>query len=151
MNANSVCRYAQTHQLQGLAGYMRPEQPGYWGLLISAQFAGPRREMDQALCTDCRAIADWLAATYGVRYSVSGLTDRLHRLGFSHKWTTAMPCQADVAAQTVFLTDTLASLLVQAAAGEAVVYFVDAARTHPHHPRLDRNGQRTVPAHGQRL
>ena len=25
------------------------------------------RELDQALYTDCRAIADWLATTYGVR------------------------------------------------------------------------------------
>ena len=54
-------------------------------MLTSAQLVSLRRELDQALCTDCRAIADWLAATYGVRYSVSGLTDLLHRLGFSHK------------------------------------------------------------------
>ena len=40
-----------------------------------------------------------------------------------------MPCQTGAAAQTVFLTGTLAPLLVQAAAGEAVVYFADAA--HP--------------------
>ena len=51
--------------------------------------------MGQTLYTDCRAIADWLATTYGVRYSVSGLTDRLHWLGFSYKRTTAVPCQAD--------------------------------------------------------
>ena len=42
-----------------------------------------------------------------------------------------MPCQADAAAQTALLTDTLAPLLVQAAAGQAVVYFADAAHyTH---------------------
>ena len=57
MNANSVYRYAQTYQLQGLVGYLWAEQPGYWGLLTSAQFAGLRRELDQALCTDYRAIA----------------------------------------------------------------------------------------------
>ena len=36
-------------------------------MLTSAQLAGLRRELDQAPCTDCRAIADWLAATCGVR------------------------------------------------------------------------------------
>ena len=153
VDVSSVYRYAQTYQLQGLAGYLRAEQSGYWGLLTSAQLAGLRRELDQALYTDCRAITDWLAATYGVRYSVSGLTDLLHRLGFSYKRTTAMPCQADAAVQTAFLTDTLAPLLVQAAAGEAGVYFADAVHSHPRHPRhprLDLNGQRTAPAHGQR-
>ena len=44
MNANSVYRYAQTYQLQGLVGYLRSEQLGYWGFLTSAQLAGLRRE-----------------------------------------------------------------------------------------------------------
>ena len=81
VDVSSVSHYAQTYQLHGLAGYLRAEQPGYWGLLTSAQLASLRRELGQQLYTDCRAIADWLAATYGVRYSVSGLTDVLHRLG----------------------------------------------------------------------
>ncbi len=42
-----------------------------------------------------------------------------------------MPCQADAAAQTAFLTDTLGPLLAQAKGGAAVVYFADAA--HPTH------------------
>ena len=81
VDVSSVYRYAQTYQLHGLAGYPRAEQPGYWGLLTSAQLAGLCRELGQQLYTDCRAIADWLAATHGVRYPVSGLTDLLHRLG----------------------------------------------------------------------
>ena len=131
VDVSSVYRYAQTYQLQGLSGYLRAEQPGFWGLLTSSQLAGLCRELGQQLYTDCRVIADWLARTYGVRYSISGLTDLLHRLGFSYKLTTSVPCQADAAAQTVFLADTLTPLLAQAEAGEAVVYFADAA--HPTH------------------
>ncbi len=131
LDETTVYRYAQTYRLQGLAGYLKAEQPGYWGLLTSAQLAGLAQELGQTLYTDCRAIADWLAATYGVRYSVSGLTDLLHRLGFSYKLTTAVPCQADAAVQTAFVADTLAPLLAAAEAGEAVVYFADAA--HPTH------------------
>ena len=41
MDASSVYRYAQTDQLQGLAGYPRAEQLGYWGLLTSAQLVWP--------------------------------------------------------------------------------------------------------------
>ena len=121
----------------GLADYLWTEQPGYWGLLTSVQLAGLYRELGQQLYTDCRAIADWLARTYGVRYSVSGLTVLLHRLGanalvaLSYKLTTAVPCQADAGVQTAFLADTLVPLLAQAAAGDAVVYFADAA--HPTH------------------
>jgi len=131
VDVSSVYRYAQSYHLQGLSGYLRAEQPGYWGLLTSSQLAGLCRELGQQLYTDCRAIADWLARTYGVRYSVSGLTDLLHRLGYSYKLTTAVPCQADAGVQTAFLADTLVPLLAQAAAGDAVVYFADAA--HPTH------------------
>ena len=131
LDVSSVYRYAQTYRLQGLRGYLAAEQPGYWGLLSSVQLAGLCRELGQTLYTDCRAIAAWLAVTYEVHYSVSGLTDLLHRLGYRYKLTTAVPCLADAAKQTAFLTDTLAPLLAQAEAGEAVVYFADAA--HPTH------------------
>ena len=155
VDVSSVYRYAQSYHLQGLSTYLRAEQPGYWGLLTSSQLAGLCRELGQTLYTDCRAIADWLARTYGVRYSVSGLTDLLHRLGanalvaLSYRLTTAVPCQADAGVQTAFLADTLVLLLAQAAAGDAVVYFADAA--HPQyarHPRLERNRQGAPLAHG---
>ena len=66
----------------GQAGYV---QVTVLLMLTNAQLVSLRRELDQALCTDCRAIADWLAATYGLRYSVSAPIDLLHRLGFSQK------------------------------------------------------------------
>ena len=131
VDVSSVYRHAEAYRLQGLPGYLAAAQPGYWGLLTSAQLAGLGQELDQVLYTDCRAVADWVAAAYGVQYTVSGLTDLLHRLGYSYKLTTAVPCQADAAAQTAFLADTLAPLLAQAEAGTAVVYFADAA--HPTH------------------
>ena len=63
VDASSVYRYAQTYPLHGLAGHLRAGQPGYWDLLTSAQLVGWCRELDQAHYPDCRAIADWLAAT----------------------------------------------------------------------------------------
>lgn len=123
----TVYRYAQTYRQKGLTGYLAAEQPGYWGLLSSYQLAGLCRQVNQTLYTDCRAIIDWLDTTYGVRYSISGLTDLLHRLGYSYKLTTAVPCLADGAKQAAFLAHTLSPLLAQAEAGQAVVYFADAA------------------------
>ncbi|WP_082773727.1 helix-turn-helix domain-containing protein [Hymenobacter sp. PAMC 26628] len=38
-----------------------------------------------------KALQAWVAATYGVAYSVSGLTEFLHRLGFTYKLTTPLP------------------------------------------------------------
>ena len=103
-------------------------------MLSSAQLAGLCRELNQRLYTDSRVISEWLATTDEVRYSVSGLTDLLHRLEYSYKLTTAVPCEADAVKQTAFLTDTLLPLLTQAETGEAVVYFADATHS-THNPR----------------
>lgn len=131
LDDGTVYRYAQAYAHLGLARYLAHEQRGYWGRLTSAQLAGLCRELRRTLYTDCRALQAWLEQTYGVHYSVSGLTDLLHRLGFVYKLTTPVPCQADAARQAAFVTDTLGPLLEEAQAGRAVVYFADA--THPTH------------------
>ena len=99
-------------------------------MLTSAQLAHLCREVNATLYTDCQALQDWLLRTYRVQYSVSGLTDLLHRLGFTYKLTTSVPCQADAVAQADFL-DELAVLEAHVERGEAVLYYADAA--HPTH------------------
>jgi transposase len=131
LDDGTVYRYAESFARLGLEKYLQHEQQGYWGLLTSAQLAGLCRELRRTLYTDCRALQAWVAQAYGVRYSVSGLTDLLHRLGFVYKLTTPVPCEADAERQATFLAHTLVPLLQEAEAGQAVVYFADAA--HPTH------------------
>ncbi|RZK87400.1 MAG: IS630 family transposase, partial [Hymenobacter sp.] len=126
----TVYRYAAAFAELGLAKYLAHEQPGYWGLLNSAQLAHLCREVNATLYTDCQALREWLWRTYRVDYSRSGLTDLLHRLGFTYKLTTPVPCQADAGAQADFL-DELAVLEAHVEQGEAVLYYADAA--HPTH------------------
>jgi transposase len=126
----TVYRYAQFYQLHGLSKYLTADQARYWGLLTSAQLAHLCQEVNRTLYLDCKGIQAWLADTYRVHYSVSGLTDLLHRLGFSYKLTTAVPCEANAAAQTTFLTD-LTALVAEVTTGAAVLYYADAA--HPTH------------------
>lgn len=142
LDDGTVYRYAKAWQRLGLAQYLVHEAPGYWGLLPSAGLAALCRQVEQTLYTDVRAVGAWLHRHWGVRYSRSGLTQLLHRLGFSYKLTTPVPCEADAAQQAAFLADHLRPLLAQAAAGQAVVYFADAA--HPtHNTRSTRVWTRT--------
>lgn len=123
-------RYARAFTELGLSQYLAHERPGYWGRLTSAQLAHLCREVNTRLYTDCKAIQAWLQTTYQVHYALSGLPDLLHRLGFTYKLTTALPCEANAAAQTTFLTQ-LAALESEVEAGRAVLYYADAA--HPTH------------------
>ncbi|MEJ7662226.1 MAG: winged helix-turn-helix domain-containing protein [Hymenobacter sp.] len=67
-------------------------------MLTSAQLAHLCQELNATLYTDCESPAG-LAGCAPTRcaYSFSGLTDLLHRLGFTYKLTTPVPCQADAA------------------------------------------------------
>lgn len=142
LDDGTVYRYAQAWERLGLEKYLAHEAPGYWGLLSSAGLAALSREVEQTLYTDVRALGAWLLRYWGVDYSVSGLTQLLHRLGFSYKLTTPVPCEADPARQATFLAEQLRPLLAQAATGQAVVYFADAA--HPtHNTRSTRVWTRT--------
>ena len=83
----TVYRHAGAWQAHGLDAFARPDEQtgGYWGLLTSGQLARLCQELGRHVYTDCQQIADWLALTCHVRDTVSGLTDLLHRLGFSSK------------------------------------------------------------------
>ena len=142
LDEGTVYRYAQAWQRLGRDKYLVHEQPGYWGLLCSAGLAALSREVERTLYCDVRAIGAWLRRYWGVDYSVSGLTQLLHRLGFSYKLTTPVPCEADPVRQAAFLAEQLLPLLAQAEAGQAVGYFADAA-TPTHNPRSSRVWTRT--------
>jgi transposase len=71
-----------------------------------------------------------------VHYSVSGVTDLLHRLGFSYKKPTHVPGKQDPEKQQAFVED---YEHIKATKGEKdAMYFADA--THPQH--------NSVPAYG---
>jgi len=130
LDETTVYRYARAFAELGLAKYLAHEQPDYWGLLTSAELAHLRQQVNPQLYTDCKDLQAWLLRTHRVHYSVSGLTDLLHRLGFTYKLTTPLPCQADATAQADF-PDELAVREAHVERGEAVLYYADAA--HPTH------------------
>ena len=147
----TVCRYAGAFTKLGLARYLAHEQPGYWGLLTSAQLAHLCQEVNATLYAGCKDVQAWLLRTYRVAYSRSGLTDLLHRLGFTYKLTTPLPCQADALAQADFL-DELAVPEAHVEREQAILYYAEAAHPtpqYPLHPRLVRSRPATAAAHSQ--
>ena len=61
----TVYDYTQTCRLQVLTGYLRAEQPGYWGLLTSAQLAGLGRILDAELVVTGDNLAQLAERTVG--------------------------------------------------------------------------------------
>ncbi|RYE19623.1 MAG: transposase, partial [Sphingobacteriaceae bacterium] len=119
LDGATVYCYTRAFADLGLVKYLAPEQSGYWDLLTSAQLANLCQQVNTQLYTNCKDVQDWLLRAYRVDYSRSGLTDLLHRLGFTYKLTTPVPCLADAGARADFLNE-LAVLETYVKRGEAV-------------------------------
>ena len=76
-------------------------------------------------------IASYLDATFSVQYSVHGLTDLLHRMGFVYKKPKVVPGKAEAEAQHAFLSKY--ETLKQNKGPDDPIYFMDAV--HPQQPR----------------
>lgn len=82
------------------------------------------------------AIVDYVYKTYGIAYSVSGMTQLLHRLGFVYKKAKIIPGKADAEKQEAYLA-MLMELLENKDRNDPH-YFTDGV--HPQH--------NTMPSHG---
>jgi transposase len=85
--------------------------------------------LQSTLYLTAKEVAHWVERHFGVRYSESGMTALLHRLGYVYKKPKLVPGKADAEAQRAFLDD-YASLKESKGPNDPI-YFVDAV--HPQH------------------
>jgi len=92
--------------------------------------------LEDHLFTDAKSVIAHIARQYGVHYSISGVTDLLHRLDFSYKKPTHVPGKQDSARQQAFIEE---YDQIKASKGKNdPLYFADA--THPQHNSVPSYG-----------
>ena len=92
--------------------------------------------LEDHLFTDAKSVIAHIAGQYGVHYSISGVTDLLHRLDFSYKKPTHVPDKQDPEKQQAFVEE---YDQVKANKGKNdPLYFADA--THPQHNSVPSYG-----------
>jgi len=131
LDDNTIRRYVRGYQEKGLKRYMEDGYVPYSGKLSEQQEQLLILHLDEYLYEDAKTVCAYVLQTFGVSYSISGMRDLLHRLGFTYKQTKAVASKAEEAAQVTFLEQTLPPLLEEVAAGKAEVYYADG--THPTH------------------
>jgi len=92
--------------------------------------------LEEHILPDAKSVIAHIDKQYGVQYSVSGVTDLLHRLGFSYKKPTHVPGKQDPAKQQAFL-DEYERMKAQKGKNDPI-YFADA--THPQHNSVPSYG-----------
>jgi transposase len=128
--------YFERYQQGGYPALLEDNYSGLEPKLDPHQMSELAEYLEDHILPDAKSVIAYIDRQYTVRYSVSGVTDLLHRLGFSYKKPTHVPGKQDPAKQQAFLRE---YEQIKAKKGKNdPIYFADA--THPQH--------NSIPAYG---
>jgi transposase len=129
LDPETVRTYFKRYKGGGVAELLRMSYVGSEALLDPAQMAELDAHLRTHLYLTAEAVARWVAQRWGVRYTLSGMTMVLHRLGYAYKKAKLTPGKADPERQEAFLVDY--EKLKENKEDDDPIYFMDA--THPQH------------------
>jgi transposase len=148
IEADSARSYFKRYQEGGIEHLVHMAYSGGEAWLDASELALLDAHLQCTLYLTAKEVAHWVEQHFGVRYSESGMTALLHRLGYVYKKPKLVPGKADAGAQRAFLED-YARLKERQGPNDAL-YFVDAV--HPqHNPVLGygwikRGEERAIPS-----
>lgn len=128
--------------------YKKQYEEGGQGLLCSDNHAGRQcrlsaeeqadlvEELRKTLYSTAHEVLGYVKRTYGLDYSVSGMRDLLHSLGFTYKKAKVIPGKADAEAQERFLAELEEKQKLMGHADK--LFYLDGV--HPQHNTVAGNG-----------
>lgn len=129
-------RYVRQYQENGIAGLLEMRYMGGKTTLNLSQELELKEYLRDNTKRTAKEIVDFVEKTYGVKFSVIGMTKLLHRLGFSYKKPKIVPGKADRIRQEEYLQKYLE--LKSSLSEKDQIYFVDS--THPAHNTSPQSG-----------
>ena len=128
--------YFERYQKGGLLMLLDDNYSGAEPKLDEHQMSELEAYLEEHIFLDAKSVIAHIHKQYGAHYSLSGVTDLLHRLGFSYKKPTHVPCKQDPARQQTFLEE-YEQLKTNKGINDPI-YFADA--THPQHNSIPSYG-----------
>ena len=129
LDAGTLRSYVTRYQEGGLEALLRDQYTGGLSYLNASQKDELERHLSSHTYLNTNQIIDHVAKAYGVRYSVSGMTDILHSLGFSYKKAKVVPGKTDPEAQERFVEEY--KKIKESKEETDPIYFMDGV--HPQH------------------
>lgn len=135
VDVSTIYRHQEKYNnTQNITVYIKNDYKGYSGKLTEEEEASLDKELTEYLYINSKEVANYIETMYGKRYTISGVTKLLKRLGYVYKQTKLIPDKADKIAQTVFLEQI--SEVLEGVPG-VKVYYNDAV-----HPQHNTQGER---------
>ena len=128
--------YFERYQQGGLGALLDDNYSGAESKLDKHQMSELEDYLEEHILPDAKSVIAHIDKQYRMRYSLSGVTDLLHRLGFSYKKPKHVPGKQDPLQQQAFLEE---YEQLRASKGDNdPIYFADA--THPQHNSVPSYG-----------
>jgi transposase len=128
--------YVQKYTLGGVKGLLEINYSGRQNTLTGEQQAKLCAELETNIHLTAHSVIEFVVQSFGVTYSVSGMRDMLHRLGYTFKKPTLVPGNPDREKQEEFVMYYETFMEIKAADEE--ILFVDAV--HPEHNTMAAYG-----------
>ena len=125
----TVRRYCKQFTEKGIAGLLEYRYTGGKTRLTAYQEPQLKAFLKENTKRTAKEVVDHIEKTYGMRFSIIGVTKLLHRLGFTYKKPKIIPGKVDRVKQEAFLAlyrETKSNLGLS-----DHIYFLDS--THPQH------------------
>jgi len=130
LDEDTVSHYVRKYQQGGLETLLTMDHKGSLGKLDSKQLKALDRHLEENIYTRVQDIVVYVKQTYGVFYTVQGMTDLLKRLNYVYKKPKKLPGKhPDIETQRAFIEDY--EKLKQTKDKEDQIYFMDGV--HPQH------------------
>ena len=132
----TIRKWYNVYQSDGLETMFRYFYIGSTGKLSNKQRQALCKHLESTVYMTAKEVCKYVEVKYSVHYTTKGITNLLHRLGFTYRKPKHIPGKADAAAQEAFVEKYME--LKESKGLKDRIYFVDGV--HPLH-----NSQ---PAHG---
>ena len=138
--------YVKRYRAGGLVSLLKNNNPGSRAKLSQTEISELCKHLEDNLHSTAKDIVDHANKIYGVEYSVSGITDLLHRVGFVYKKTKIIPGKADAEKQKAFIKEY--EKLKENKAPEDPIYFCDGVHpthnTEPHYAWIKKGENKEI-------
>jgi len=132
LDSETLRHYVELYKTNGLKDLLSTAYKGSSPKLSEEQLLTLREELDTNIYMSTKLICAYVQLTFNVTYSISGMTDLLHRLDYVYKKPKLVPSKGDEEDQSIFLAQYEA--FMKDKPDDALVFFADGV--HPVHNAL---------------
>ncbi|MDR2406531.1 MAG: IS630 family transposase [Bacteroidales bacterium] len=152
LDSDTVRRYFRLYKAEGINGLLEIHYAGRSSFLTVQQKDQLKDHLRNNIYLDVKPIIAYVRETFGVQYSVSGITKLLHDLNFEYKKPKLVPSKSDPVAQQKWLDDY--EQLRKNADESDVFYFADGVHpqhnSHPAYGWFERGEEAELPSNAGR-